>query len=315
MKHHEAERSGGAGWRLLLQGRRLVIGAPYLWLLLFFLLPFLIVLRISLADMDGATISSLVSYVDQQLVMKLQLRNYATIFQDDIYLSAYGRSLMYAGITTAICLLIGYPFGYFMARASARLQPLLLMAVMLPFWTSFLLRVYAWKGLLDAQTGWVGRLLLHIHADRLLLPLGLIPAPGEFMYSPFSLVLGMVYTYLPFMLLPLYATLSKLDLRLLEAAQDLGATPWQAFWRVTVPLSRSGIIAGSMLVFIPCVGEYVIPELLGGPETLMIGRVLWDEFFANNDWPLASGVAVVMVLLIIVPLAIFNNTQSKVARS
>jgi putrescine transport system permease protein len=202
-----------------------------------------------------------------------------------------------------------------MARASAAVQPLLLMAVMLPFWTSFLLRVYAWKGLLDAQTGWVGRLLLHIHADRLLVPLGLIPAPGEFMYSPFSLVLGMVYTYLPFMLLPLYATLSKLDLNLLEAAQDLGATPWQAFWRVTVPLSRSGIVAGAMLVFIPCVGEYVIPELLGGPETLMIGRVLWDEFFANNDWPLASGVAVVMVLLIIVPLAIFNNSQAKVARS
>lgn len=315
MKHPEAERSGGAGWRMLFQGRRLVIGAPYLWLLLFFLLPFLIVLRISFADMDGATISSLIGYVDQQLVMKLQLRNYATILQDDIYLSAYGRSLMYAGITTVICLLIGYPFAYFMARASAAVQPLLLMAVMLPFWTSFLLRVYAWKGLLDAQTGWVGRLLLHIHADRLLVPLGLIPAPGEFMYSPFSLVLGMVYTYLPFMLLPLYATLSKLDLNLLEAAQDLGATPWQAFWRVTVPLSRSGIIAGAMLVFIPCVGEYVIPELLGGPETLMIGRVLWDEFFANNDWPLASGVAVVMVLLIIVPLAIFNNSQAKVARS
>jgi putrescine transport system permease protein len=300
---------------MLVQGRRLVVGAPYLWLLLFFLLPFLIVLRISFADMDGATISSLVSYADQQLLMKLQFRNYATIFQDDIYLSAYGRSLMYAGITTVICLFIGYPFAYFMARASAAVQPLLLMAVMLPFWTSFLLRVYAWKGLLDAQTGWVGRLLLHIHADRLLVPLGLIPAPGEFMYSPFSLVLGMVYTYLPFMLLPLYATLSKLDLNLLEAAQDLGATPWQAFWRVTVPLSRSGIVAGAMLVFIPCVGEYVIPELLGGPETLMIGRVLWDEFFANNDWPLASGVAVVMVLLIIVPLAIFNNSQAKVARS
>jgi putrescine transport system permease protein len=186
---------------------------------------------------------------------------------------------------------------------------------MLPFWTSFLLRVYAWKGLLDAQTGWVGRALVEVHADRLLLPLGLIPSAGEFMYSPFSLVLGMVYTYLPFMLLPLYATLAKLDLNLLEAAQDLGATPWQAFWRVTVPLSKSGIIAGAMLVFIPCVGEYVIPELLGGPETLMIGRVLWDEFFSNNDWPLASAVAAVMVLLIIVPLAIFNNQQAKVARA
>jgi len=310
---------GGAGerprWRGLPGGRRLVIGMPYLWLLLFFLLPFLIVLRISFAEMDGATISNLVSFADQDLVFRLKLGNYATIFQDDIYWSAYGRSLMYAGVTTVFCLLIGYPFAYFMARASAAVQPLLLMAVMLPFWTSFLLRVYAWKGLLDAQTGWVGRLLIHLHADHLLLALGLIPSAGEFMYSPFSLVLGMVYTYLPFMLLPLYATLAKLDLNLLEAAQDLGATPWQAFWRVTVPISRSGIIAGSMLVFIPCVGEYVIPELLGGPETLMIGRVLWDEFFSNNDWPLASGVAVIMVLLIIVPLAIFNNSQAKVARA
>ncbi|HEY2257350.1 MAG TPA: ABC transporter permease subunit [Variovorax sp.] len=316
MKRTQAEPNGMlAGWRHLLSGRRLVVGLPYAWLLVFFLLPFLIVLRISFADMDGATISNLVSYVDQQLVLKLQLSNYATIFTDDIYLNAYGRSLMYAAVTTLICLLIGYPFAYFMARASSAVQPLLLMGVMLPFWTSFLLRVYAWKGLLDAQTGWVGRLLVTVHADRLLVPLGLIPAPGEFMYSPFSLVLGMVYTYLPFMLLPLYATLAKLDLNLLEAAQDLGATPWQAFWRITVPLSRSGIIAGAMLVFIPCVGEYVIPELLGGPETLMIGRVLWDEFFSNNDWPLASGVAAVMVLLIIVPLALFNNSQAKVARA
>lgn len=315
MKHAQADRGGLPGWKTLMRGRRLVIGVPYFWLLAFFLLPFLIVLRISFAEMDGATISSLFAYADQELVVRLKLQNYATIFQDNLYLATYGRSLMYAGITTLICLVIGYPFAYFMARASTALQPLLLMAVMLPFWTSFLLRVYAWKGLLDAQTGWVGRLLIHLRADQLLYPLGLIPAPGEFMYSPFSLVLGMVYTYLPFMLLPLYATLSKLDLQLLEAAQDLGATPWQAFWRVTVPLSRSGIIAGAMLVFIPCVGEYVIPELLGGPETLMIGRVLWDEFFSNNDWPLASGVAVVMVLLIIVPLAIFNNSQAKVARS
>jgi putrescine transport system permease protein len=288
-----------------------VIGAPYLWLLLFFLLPFLIVLRISFSEMDGATLSSLVSYADRQLTVNLQWSNYATLLTDDIYASAYGRSLMYAAITTLICLAIGYPFAYFMARASATLQPLLLMGVMLPFWTSFLLRVYAWKGLLDAHTGWVGRLLVAIHADQLLLPLGLIPSAGEFMYSPFSLILGMVYTYLPFMLLPLYATLAKLDLNLLEAAQDLGATPWQTFWRITVPLSRSGIVAGAMLVFIPCVGEYVIPELLGGPETQMIGRVLWDEFFANNDWPQASAVAAVMVLLIIVPLAIFNNSQAR----
>ncbi|WP_443083395.1 ABC transporter permease [Variovorax sp. PBL-E5] len=296
------------------RGRSLVIGAPTLWLLVFFLLPFLIVLRISFAEMDGARVSDLLSFANQQFSLTLKLQNYATLLQDDLYVATYGHSLLYAGVTTVICLLIGYPFAYFMARASAARQPLLLMGVMLPFWTSFLLRVYAWKGLLDADTGWVGRFLAYIHADSLLLPLGLISSPGQFMYSPFSLVLGMVYTYLPFMVLPLYGTLSKMDLQLLEAAQDLGATAWQAFWRVTVPLSRSGIVAGAMLVFIPCVGEYVIPELLGGPETLMIGRVLWDEFFSNNDWPMASSVAVVMVLLIIVPLALFNNAQARAAR-
>lgn len=277
---------------------------------MFFLLPFLIVLRISFAEMDGAAISDIFTFTNGELFMKLKLQNFLMLLQDDLYGATYAQSLLYAGVTASICLLIGYPFAYFMARAAASLQPLLLMGVMLPFWTSFLLRVYAWKGLLDAETGWVGRLLQTLHADRWLLFLGLIPAEGQFMYSPFSLVLGMVYTYLPFMILPLYGTLSKLDLRLLEAAQDLGATPWQTFWRVTVPLSRGGIIAGVMLVFIPCVGEYVIPELLGGPETLMIGRVLWDEFFANNDWPMAASVAVAMVLLILVPLAVFNHIQN-----
>ncbi|MFM2057691.1 MAG: hypothetical protein RLY71_2076 [Pseudomonadota bacterium] len=297
--------------RGLVRGRTLLIGTPYLWLLVFFLLPFLIVLRISFAEMDGARVSDLFSYADGELFFKLKVQNYITLLQDDLYLATYGQSLLYAGVTSLVCLFIGYPFAYFMARASSGLQPLLLMGVMLPFWTSFLLRVYAWKGLLDGETGWVGVFLKAVHADQLLLQLGLIPAEGQFMYSPFSLTLGMVYTYLPFMILPLYGTLAKLDLRLLEAAQDLGATPWQAFWRITVPLSRGGIVAGLMLVFIPCVGEYVIPELLGGPETLMIGRVLWDEFFSNNDWPMASSIAVVMVLMIIVPLAIFNNNQAK----
>jgi putrescine transport system permease protein len=179
---------------------------------------------------------------------------------------------------------------------------------MLPFWTSFLLRVYAWKGLLG-EGGWISELLIALHVDQLLLSAGLIPALGKFMNTPFSLNLGMVYSYLPFMVLPLYANLSKMDLRLLEAAADLGATPWVGFWRITVPLSKAGIIAGSMLVFIPCVGEYVIPELLGGPQTLMIGRVLWDEFFSNNDWPMAATVAIAMVLLILVPLALFNRYQ------
>ena len=187
---------------------------------------------------------------------------------------------------------------------------LLLMLVMLPFWTSFLLRVYAWKGLLS-ENGWAHNVLVGSGLDQVLASLGLISAPGQLMNTPFSLVLGMTYTYLPFMILPLYANLSKMDLRLLEAAADLGATPFTAFWKITVPLSKAGIIAGSMLVFIPCVGEYVIPELLGGPQTLMIGRVLWDEFFSNNDWPMAASVAVVMVLLIIVPLAIFNKYQAE----
>jgi putrescine transport system permease protein len=173
-----------------------------------------------------------------------------------------------------------------------------------------LLRVYAWKGLLS-ENGWAYELVTGTGLDQVLASLGLISAPGQLMNSPFSLVLGMTYTYLPFMILPLYSNLSKMDLRLLEAAQDLGATPFVAFWKITVPLSKAGIIAGSMLVFIPCVGEFVIPELLGGPQTLMIGRVLWDEFFSNNDWPMASTVAVVMVLLILVPLAIFNKYQAE----
>jgi len=198
-----------------------------------------------------------------------------------------------------------------MARARASVQALLLMLVMLPFWTSFLLRVYAWKGLLD-EGGWVAQAIVGLHLDKALLAMGLIEAPGQLMHTTFSLLVGMTYTYLPFMILPLYANLSKMDLRLLEAASDLGATPWVAFWRVTVPMSIAGIVAGSMLVFIPCVGEYVTPELLGGPQTLMIGRVIWDENFSNNDPPMASTIAVVLVLLIVVPLALFNRYQARV---
>ena len=300
--------------KMLPHPRWAVISVPYLWLLVFFLLPFVIVLRISVSEMEGVQFKDLLTLQDGVLQLTLKLSNYVFLTEDALYIKTYLASLKYAAATTVLCLAIGYPFAYFMARSPSTVQPLLLMGVMLPFWTSFLLRVYAWKGLLDADTGWVGTFLNTIHADALLLPLGLISAEGQYMYTPFSLILGMVYTYLPFMILPLYGTLSKLDLRLLEAAQDLGATPWQAFWRITVPLSKGGIIAGAMLVFIPCVGEYVIPELLGGPETLMIGRVLWDEFFSNNDWPMASSVAVTMVLLIIVPLAIFNRNQAQEAR-
>jgi putrescine transport system permease protein len=299
------ERLRGVAW-----GRRLVIGVPYFWLLLFFLLPFVIVLRISVSEMETVQFKDLITWDEGLLRLTLKLSNYVFVAQDDLYLKTYVASLKYAAVTTLLCLGIGYPFAYFMARAKSTLQPALLMMVMLPFWTSFLLRVYAWKGLLG-EDGWVADLLVGLGLDQVLAALGMIPAPGKLMHTPFSLVVGMTYTYLPFMILPLYANLSKMDLRLLEAAADLGATAWVAFWRITVPLSKAGIIAGSMLVFIPCIGEFVIPELLGGPQTLMIGRVMWDEFFSNNDWPMASTVAVVMVLLIIVPLAIFNKYQAE----
>ncbi len=294
----------------LLRGRTAVIGIPYLWLLIFFMFPFLIVLKISVSEMETVNFKDIITFTDDALALTLRFTTYLFITQDDLYYKTYLASLKYAAVTTFFCLLIGYPFAYFMARAKATVQPALLMLVMLPFWTSFLLRVYAWKGLLS-ENGWAYEVLVGSGFDQVLAALGLIAAPGQLMNSPFSLVLGMTYTYLPFMILPLYANLSKMDMRLLEAADDLGATPWVAFWKITVPLSKAGIIAGSMLVFIPCVGEFVIPELLGGPQTLMIGRVLWDEFFSNNDWPMASSVAVVMVLLIIVPLAIFNKYQAE----
>ena len=293
----------------LTRGRTAVIGAPFLWLLVFFLLPFLIVLKISVSEVDGVVFKDVISFKDGVVLLAIKLSNYVFITEDDLYFKTYISSIKYAGVTTVLCLMIGYPFAYFMARAKASLQPALLMLVMLPFWTSFLLRVYAWKGLLS-EHGWVAEFLTMLGVDQVLLAANLIPAAGKYMNSPFSLVLGMVYTYLPFMILPLFGNLAKMDLRLLEAAADLGATPWVAFWKITVPLSKAGIIAGSMLVFIPCIGEFVIPELLGGPQTLMIGRVLWDEFFSNNDWPMASTVAVVMVLLILVPLAIFNRYQA-----
>jgi putrescine transport system permease protein len=279
-------------------------------LLLFFMLPFLIVLKISVSEMDGVRFKDVLTFNDGVLALSLKLSNYVSLVQDDLYFLTYVSSLKYAAVTTVLCLFIGYPFAYFMARAKPTVQPALLMLVMLPFWTSFLLRVYAWKGLLS-ENGWAADFISATGIDRLLLAIDVIPAQGQLMNTPFSLVLGMTYTYLPFMILPLYSNLAKMDLRLLEAASDLGASAWVAFWKITVPLSKAGIIAGSMLVFIPCVGEYVIPELLGGPQTQMIGRTLWDEFFSNNDWPMASAVAVAMVLLIIVPLAIFNKYQAE----
>jgi putrescine transport system permease protein len=282
-------------------GRGAVIGVPMVFLLLVFLLPFLVVGKISLSEMDGVVFKDLMTWADGAIHFQIKVDNYLSLAEDSLYVQTYLSSLGFAALTTVICLLLAYPFAYFLARSPADQRPALLMLVMLPFWTSFLLRVYAWKMLL-ADPGVF---------NNLALAAGLIDEPVKMMNTPFSMVLGMVYTYLPFMILPLYANLAKMDLRLLEAALDLGATPWQAFWRITVPLSRSGIVAGTMLVFIPCVGEFVIPELLGGPQTLMIGRVLWDEFFSNNDWPMAATVAVVMVLLIIVPLALFSKSRAE----
>ena len=282
-------------------GRKNVIGIPYLFMILFFSIPFLVVLRLSVTEMDGVHILDLTSYADGVVTFKLRLSNYLFLLTDDLYLDTYLSSIKFAAINTVICMVIGYPFAYFMARSQPSARPALLMLVSLPFWTSYLLRVYAWKGLLD-DNGVFNNVLIGLH---------LINEPIKMMHTGFSMMLGMVYTYLPFMILPLYANLVKMDLRLLEAAKDLGATPFTTFWLITVPLSKNGIIAGAMLVFIPSVGEYVIPELLGGPSTLMIGRVLWDEFFSNNDWAMASAVAVSMVLLILLPLVVFNKYQAE----
>ena len=285
----------------LFQGNKLVISIPYGWFILLVAIPLLIVMKISLSEMEATSISSMVSWTNGFPTLKLNFANYQFIFSDTLYVKTFYSSLKYALLTTLICLAIGYPFAYFMARAPKHIQPTLLMLIMLPFWTSFLLRIYAWKTLL-VSNGVINNVLMSLHV---------ISAPLEMMNNSFSLTIGMVYSYLPFMILPLYANLSKLDIRYLEAAADLGTSPFKAFWIITVPLSKAGIIAGSMLVFIPAVGEYVIPELLGGPNTLMIGRVLWDEFFSNNDWPMAAAVAVVMIALILVPMAILNKAEAK----
>ena len=284
----------------LFQGNKLVIGIPYGWFILLVAIPLLIVMKISLSEMEATSVSNMISWTNGLPTLKLNFANYQFIFSDALYVKTYISSIKYALLTTLICLAIGYPFAYFMARAPKHIQPTLLMLIMLPFWTSFLLRIYAWKTLL-VSNGVINNVLMSLHV---------INAPLEMMNNSFSLTIGMVYSYLPFMILPLYANLSKLDIRYLEAAADLGASPFKAFWLITVPLSKAGIIAGSMLVFIPAMGEFVIPELLGGPDTLMIGRVLWDEFFSNNDWPMAAAVAVVMIALILIPMAILNRAEA-----
>jgi len=287
------------GW---LSGRTAVIGIPYFWLAICSLLPFLLVLKISFGEMDASgPFGTLLNYADGVVNLKIKLTNYIYLAMDDLYIIAYLNSIKYAALTTVMSLIIGYPFAYFMARASQSRRSILMMLVMLPFWTSFLLRIYAWKGMLS-NNGVINNFLMST---------GLIDAPIHMMNTEFSLMIGMVYSYLPFMILPLFTNLSKLDVRFIEAAADLGSTPWSTFWRVTVPLSKSGIIAGSMLVFIPCVGEFVIPDLLGGPSTIMIGHVMWDEFFSNVDWPMASTVTVVVILGVLIPMGILNKYQSE----
>ncbi len=286
---------------ILPSGRALAIGIPFAALLLLFVVPFLLVLKISLAQsrMGIPPYTPLFTLHAGVLDMRLQIHHYVHLLRDDIYLKTYWASLRIAGLTTVLCLLLGYPLAYAIARSAPAWRRILLLGVMLPFWTSFLIRVYAWIGILR-DDGFLNRVLLALHV---------IAQPLHLYHTTTGVYIGMVYSYLPFMIMPLYAHLEKMDLSLLEAAYDLGARPWDAFVRITLPLSLGGIVAGCLLVFIPAVGEYVIPELLGGASTLMLGRVMWDQFFNNMDWPMAAAVTVAMVGVLLVPLALFLYTQ------
>ncbi len=288
--------------RLGLTGRGLVVAVPYLWLLIFFLAPFLIVLKLSFSEVAVAIppYTALWALVDEIYIkITLSLENYQLLLEDDLYWKSYVSSLKIAGISTLLTLLVGFPIAYGMARAPKEWRLMLLMLIILPFWTSFLIRVYAWIGILKKEG------LLNL----LLTSLGIIDQPLTILNTDTAVYIGIIYSYLPFMVLPLYATLEKLDISLLEAAADLGCRPIKAFWVITVPLAIPGIIAGCFLVFIPAVGEFVIPDLLGGSDTLMIGKTLWTEFFGNRDWPLASAVAVILLALLVVPIMIFQRAQ------
>ncbi|MBN2753215.1 MAG: ABC transporter permease subunit [Rhodospirillaceae bacterium] len=285
-------------------GRAMVTAVPFLWLALFFGLPFLVVLKISFSEAVIAQppYTPLLTWADDGImVLRVNFQNYLLLVQDSLYWMAYLNSVRLAAMATAICLLLGYPMAYAIAKAKASFRVPLLMLIILPFWTSFLIRVYAWIGILK-NNGLLNNLLIW---------LGVIDQPLPFMHTDFSVLVGIVYSYLPFMVLPLFATLSRMDESLLEAAADLGCRPGKAFLSITLPLSMSGVVAGSMLVFIPAVGEFVIPDLLGGPNTLMIGKVLWTEFFSNKDWPVASAVAVATLLLLVVPLVWFQKAQEE----
>ena len=289
--------------RIVPNGKQVVIGIPFLWLFLFFALPFFIVLKISFAEADVAIppYTEIYTYVEQKLQVVLNLANYSLLAGDELYIAAYLGSLKMAFFSTLLCLLIGYPMAYAIATARKEMQTVLVLLIMMPTWTAILIRVYAWMGILSNN----GLL------NGFLISMGLISEPLQILNTNIAVYIGVVYSYLPFMILPLYANLVKHDQSLLEAASDLGSSTFNSFWKITVPLSKNGIIAGCMLVFIPVVGEFVIPELLGGPETLMIGKVLWQEFFNNRDWPVASALAVVMLAILIVPIILFNRSQAK----
>lgn len=289
--------------RLIPSGRKVVIGIPFIWLCLFFMLPFFLVMKISFSEAALAIppYSEIYSFAEQKFQLFLNVGNYALLAADDLYISAYLGSLKVAFFSTLICLLIGFPMAYAISKARQDAQTVLLLLIMMPTWTAILIRVYAWMGILS-NNGLLNAFLLWT---------GLIQHPIEILNTNIAVYIGVVYAYLPFMVLPLYANLVKHDQSLLEAASDLGSSSFNNFWKITVPLAKNGIVAGCMLVFIPVVGEFVIPELLGGPETLMIGRVLWQEFFNNRDWPVASALAVVMLAILIVPIILFNRSQAK----
>ncbi|TVR11369.1 MAG: ABC transporter permease subunit [Salinarimonadaceae bacterium] len=289
-------------------GRALILGAPFAWLGVFFLLPVGIVLKISLSEQRLAQPPywPLLDISEGwegflAFLADLSLENFLFLWEDDLYVASFLSSLRIAAVATFLLLLIGFPLAYAMTRAPRSWRPMLVAALILPFWTSFLIRVYAWIGILKPEG-----LLNHW-----LLSVGLISAPLQIIDTERAVFIGLVYTYLPFMALPLYATLERLDDSLIEAAQDLGASAFKAFWTITVPLAKPGIIAGSLLCFIPIVGEFVVPDLLGGSETLMIGRTLWTEFFGNRDWPLASAVAIVLLVILVVPIVLFREAEAR----
>lgn len=286
-----------------------LIAVPYVWLLALFLVPFFIVVKISLSDVAVARPPYLPQFDWAEgfwaFLSELDFENFVFLTSDDLYWKAYLSSLLIAVVSTVLTLMIGYPIAYGMARAPEEWRPTLMMLIILPFWTSFLIRVYSWMGILS-QEGLLNQFLLW---------LGVISEPLQILNTNIAVYIGIVYTYLPFMVLPIYAALDRMDASLIEAAEDLGCSRLTAFWLITVPLSRNGIIAGSFLVFIPALGEFVIPSLLGGSGTLMIGKVLWEEFFSNRDWPVASAVAVVLLLILIIPIVLFQRNQQKQAEA